>query len=174
MTDNADTALRHVLALRELDELTRLRAENERLQNVHTFLLEDAGYKLWEPKWVYNHVEKTLFMIACENGELDAAKFLASLPGASVHWIALGGNNAYAYTKDALDQLEDDDDDCLANEVDEDYRVNMIPRLRNVLTYLEQLGLNTRPIRPDSPSQPGFQEEFATDSESEEDEEDDE
>ena len=92
-------------------------------------------------------------MIACENGELDAAKFLASLPGASVHWIALGGNNAYAYTKDALDQLEDDDDDCLANEVDEDYRVNMIPRLRNVLTYLEQLGLNTRPIRPDSPSQ---------------------
>lgn len=108
MTDNADTALRHVLAVRELDELTRLRAENERLQNVHTFLLEDAGYKLWEPKWVYNHVEKTLFMIACENGELDAAKFLASLPGASVHWIALGGNNAYAYTKDALDQLEDD------------------------------------------------------------------
>ena len=47
MTDNADTALRHVLAVRELDELTRLRAENERLQNVHTFLLEDAASTSW-------------------------------------------------------------------------------------------------------------------------------
>ena len=166
---DADEALRHVLAVRELDELTRLRAENERLQNVHTFLLDTAADKLWEPKWVYNHVVKTPFMIACENGELDAAKFLASLPGGAlmVHWMALGGNNAYAYTKDALDQLEDDDE-CLENEVEEDFRVNMIPRLRNVLTYLEQLGLSTRPIRPDSPSQPGFEEESVTDSELEE------
>jgi hypothetical protein len=166
-------------------------------------LLDDlfgSGFVYPEHSWnVYNHVYWNLFILAAVQCKIHMLRYMAERSDINVHCRALGGNNAYAIVCDKMERkvsyCEDNKHDFPSEQWFDNVRpgetyAQYVARVRSlaeakykpVLAYLrDELGLNTRPMRCDTPSHSSFgddtdsEHEYEDDeSESEYDDEDDE
>ena len=123
-------------------------SESERIEVLKTLI--DKGVNPGYLKGVYNHVCKNAFIISCECNQLEVVRFLATVERAGVRYKAGGVNNAYACV---LGRIESDKG-CWNDEHEDDVEMpDFDAPYVDVLTFLrDELGLNTRPPRCESPA----------------------
>jgi len=137
--------------------------------------LFDSGFVHPQHKrTVYYHVRWNLFVYTAVRRKLHVLKFLAERDDVDVHWRALGGNNAYAIARNGMNSKLTYYEECEREFPSADWFDNVRPgetyaeyiaryralqeaKYRPVLAYLrDELGLDTRPMRYDSPSSSGW------------------
>jgi hypothetical protein len=117
--------------------------------------------------YVYNHMHKTPFVLACEHGSPKIVKYLTKFVNPDER-LYPGGNNAWSYTKGAIGETRDEIKELKRHiknpwngetleqlEGDLQHCKSKLHRLKRVLSILDELPIKKFERRCDSPSAGG-------------------